>query len=142
MAYYAAPLRIVLTDKEVRILSELRVAQSVPYRTCDQANMLLLNAQGWKIPAIAQILGCHEHIVRPTLRQWESDGLGGLLWEALCISCYLRISARFGMMRIRSLAQPGLVPSIPSFVAFFYRLILVPFHLDRLPQGFRRNNLF
>jgi transposase len=76
-----APLRIVLTDEEARTLSELRVAQTVPYRTCDRAHMLLLNAQGWNVPAIAQIFGCHEHTVRATLRRWENNGLGGL-WEA------------------------------------------------------------
>jgi transposase len=76
-----APLRIVLPDEEARTLSELRVAQSVPYRTCDRAHMLLLNAKGWNVPAIAQMFGCHEHTVRATLRRWENDGLGGL-WEA------------------------------------------------------------
>jgi transposase len=43
--------------------------------------MLLLNAQGWNVPAIAQMFERHEHTVRATLRRWETDGLGGL-WEA------------------------------------------------------------
>ena len=43
--------------------------------------MLRLNAQGWNVPAIAEIYECHEHTVRATLRRWQSDGLGGL-WEA------------------------------------------------------------
>ena len=76
-----APLRITLTEAEDRTLSELRQAQSVPYRTRDRAHMLLLNAQGWNVPAIAQMFGRHEHRVRATLRRWEMDGLGGL-WEA------------------------------------------------------------
>lgn len=76
-----APLRIVLTEEEARTLSELRETQSVPYRTRDRAHMLRLNAQGWNVPAIAEIFGCHEHTVRATLRRWEQDGLGGL-WEA------------------------------------------------------------
>jgi transposase len=75
-----APLRIVLTEEEDRTLSELREAQSVPYRTRDRAHMLRLNAQGWNVPAIAEIFGCHEHTVRATLRRWETDGLCGL-WE-------------------------------------------------------------
>jgi hypothetical protein len=41
-----APLRITLTEEEDRTLSELRQAQSVPYRTRDRAHMLRLNAQG------------------------------------------------------------------------------------------------
>jgi transposase len=76
-----APLRIILTEDEERTLSELREAQSVPYRTRDRAHMLQLNAQGWNVPAIAEIFQCHQHTVRATLRRWEHYGLGGL-WEA------------------------------------------------------------
>jgi transposase len=43
--------------------------------------MVRLNAQGWTVPAIAQIYECHEHTVRATLQRWEQRGLGGL-WEA------------------------------------------------------------
>jgi transposase len=75
-----APLRVVLTEEEARTLSELREAQSVPYRTRDRAHMLRLNAQGLNVPAIAEIFQCHQHTVRATLRRWENDGLGGL-WE-------------------------------------------------------------
>ncbi len=76
-----APLRIVLTEEEARTLRELRVAQTVPYRTRDRAHMLLLNAQGWNAPAIATMFECHEHTVRATLKRWRNQGLGGL-WEA------------------------------------------------------------
>ena len=76
-----APLRIILTPEEDRTLTELRLAQSLPQRTRDRAHMLRLNAQGWNVPAIAEILECHSHTVRATLRRWEKRGLGGL-WEA------------------------------------------------------------
>lgn len=76
-----APLRIVLTEEEERTLSELREAETVPYRTRDRAHMLRLNAQGLNVPAIADIFQCHQHTVRATLRRWENYGLGGL-WEA------------------------------------------------------------
>lgn len=72
---------IALTDEEDRTLSELRVATTVPQRTRDRAHMLRLNAQGWTVPAIAEIFECHEHTVRATLRRWQDQGLGGL-WEA------------------------------------------------------------
>lgn len=75
-----APLRITLSEEEDRTLSELRLAQTVPQRTRDRAHMLRLNAQGWTVPAIADIFECHEHTVRATLKRWEKDGLGGL-WE-------------------------------------------------------------
>ena len=73
-----APLRITLTDEETRTLNELRVAQRVPYRTRDRAHMLLLNARGWNVPALAELFECHEHTVRATLKRWETGGLGGL----------------------------------------------------------------
>jgi len=76
-----APLRISLTDDEDRTLSELRQAQTVPQRTRDRAHMLRLNAQGWNVPAIAEIFECHEHTVRATIERWKQHGLGGL-WEA------------------------------------------------------------
>lgn len=76
-----APLRIILTAEEDYTLSELRQAQSVPQRTRERAHMLRLNAQGWNVPAIAEIFECHPHTVRATLRRWEKRGLGGL-WEA------------------------------------------------------------
>lgn len=76
-----APIHIVLTEEEDRTLSELRVALTVSQRTRDRAHMLRLNAQGWTVPAIAEIFECHEHTVRGTIRRWETDGLSGL-WEA------------------------------------------------------------
>lgn len=76
-----APLRIILTPEEDRTLAEVRLAQSLPQRIRDRAHMLRLNAQGWNVPAIAEIFECHPHTVRATLRRWEQRGLGGL-WEA------------------------------------------------------------
>lgn len=76
-----APLRILLTPEEDRTLAELRLAQSLPQRIRDRAHMLRLNAQGWNVPAIADMFECHPHTVRATLRRWEGRGLGGL-WEA------------------------------------------------------------
>ncbi len=76
-----APLRVVLSPEEDYTLTELRLAQTVPQRTRDRAHMLRLNAQGWNVPAIADMFDCHPHTVRATLRRWETGGLGGL-WEA------------------------------------------------------------
>ncbi len=77
----SAPLRVTLTDLENLTLLELREAKTVPQRTRDRAHMILLNAQGWNVPAIAKIFKCHEHTVRATVRRWKNLGLAGL-WEA------------------------------------------------------------
>ncbi len=50
-----APLHIHLTAEEDRTLAELRLAQNLPQRTRDRAHMLRLNAQGWNVPAIADV---------------------------------------------------------------------------------------
>lgn len=73
-----ASIHIALTDEEDHTLSELRVATTVPQRTRDRAHMLRLNAQGWTVPAIAEIFECHEHTVRATLNRWQTQGPGGL----------------------------------------------------------------
>lgn len=76
-----APLRIVLSDASDRTLRELRVAPKVAQHIKDRAHMVRLNAQGWNVPAIAEIFDCQEQTVRETLRRWEQGGLGGL-WDA------------------------------------------------------------
>ena len=76
-----APLRAILNAEEVRTLRELRVASCVPYRVRDRAHMLLLNADGWNAPALAEMFQCHEHTARAAIRSWKRFGLGGL-WEA------------------------------------------------------------
>lgn len=76
-----APVQIILTSEEDRTLSELRVAATIPQRTRDRAHMLRLNAQGWTVPAIAEIFECQENTVRQALRRWQQEGLAGL-WDA------------------------------------------------------------
>ncbi len=76
-----APLRIILSKSDDEMLSELRVATTVPQRTRDRAHMLRLNAQGWNVPEIAVMFECHEHTVRATIKRWQAGGLSGL-WEA------------------------------------------------------------
>lgn len=76
-----APLRIILTQADDEMLSELRVATTVPQRTRDRAHMLRLNAQGWNVPDIAEMFECHQHTVRATIKRWQGRGLSGL-WEA------------------------------------------------------------
>ena len=68
-----APLRAILNVEEVRTLRELRVASCVPYRVRDRAHMVLLNADGWNAPALAEMFQCHEHTARAAI------GLGNAL---------------------------------------------------------------
>ena len=76
-----APLRVVLSKESDRTLQELRVATTVPQHIKDRAHMVRLNAQGWNVPAIAEIFEYQEQTVRVTLRRWKQGGLGGL-WDA------------------------------------------------------------
>ncbi|MTJ08628.1 helix-turn-helix domain-containing protein [Anabaena sp. UHCC 0204] len=74
-------LRIFLTDEEKLTLEELRKATSIPQRTKDRAQVLLLNARGLKNEQIAQGLNWAISTVRQTLHRWEKMGLAGL-WDA------------------------------------------------------------
>jgi transposase len=76
-----APLRVRLSEESDRTLQELRVASVVAAHIRDRAHMVRLNAQGWNVPAIADIFECQEQTVRETLKRWETGGLGGL-WDA------------------------------------------------------------
>lgn len=76
-----APLRVTLSEESDRTLQELRVAIKVPQQVKDRAQMVRLNAQGWNVPAIAEIFECQEQTVRLTLKRWEQGGLGKL-WDA------------------------------------------------------------
>lgn len=76
-----SPLRVTLTSEEETTLRELRIASRVPYRVRDRAHMVLLNASGWTAPVIAEIMNCHEHTARATIKRWDAEGLYGL-WEA------------------------------------------------------------
>jgi transposase len=76
-----ASLRVVLTPEESEMLSELRVATTVPQRTRDRAHLIRLNAEGWNTPDLAEIFEIHPHTVRSTIKRWQAHGLTGL-WEA------------------------------------------------------------
>lgn len=76
-----APLRIILTPEETVTLQDLRIAPKVAQRTRDRAQMLLANANGCNVPAIAKFMGCREHTVREAIRRWKVYGLTGL-WDA------------------------------------------------------------
>jgi transposase len=74
-------LRIFLTPEEDRTLFELRTAQGVPQRTKDRAEVLRLNAHGWKVEQIATHFNWAKDTVRETIHRWNTKGLGGL-WDA------------------------------------------------------------
>ena len=52
-----------------------------PYALLDRAHALLLNAEGWKIPQIADCFNWAESTVRQTIARWQTQGLVGL-WDA------------------------------------------------------------
>lgn len=75
-----AALRAVVNPVDEEMLSDLRVADSVPYRVRDRAHMMLMSADGWNAPALSKAFKCHEHTVRATIKQWNASGLYGL-WD-------------------------------------------------------------
>ena len=77
-----APLRAVVDTTSTAMLSDRRIANSVPYQVRDRAHMVLMSAEGWNAPALAKAFSCHEHTVRTTIKHWNASGLYGLWDEA------------------------------------------------------------
>ena len=59
-----AAAHIQLTAEEDQTLKALSEADGVPRRTKQRATALRLNAQGWRVPQIAQYLDWAESTVR------------------------------------------------------------------------------
>lgn len=75
------PLRVFLSPEEDFTLFQLRKSQDIPQRTKDRAEMVRLNACGWRVQEIARYFYCAESTVRTTLHRWQKSGLPGL-WDA------------------------------------------------------------
>lgn len=75
-----APLRAIVTATDEAMLSDLRIADSVPYRVRDRAHMVLMNADGWSVCDLSEAFKCHEHTVRSAIKKWNAEGLYGL-WD-------------------------------------------------------------
>jgi transposase len=75
------PLRVFLSPEEDCTLFQLRKSQDIPQRTKDRAEMVRLNACGWRVQEIARYFYCAESTVRTTLHRWQQSGLPGL-WDA------------------------------------------------------------
>lgn len=75
-----APLRAVVDATSMAMLSDLRIANSVPYQVRDRAHLVLMSAEGWNAPALSKAFSCHEHTVRTTIKSWNTSGLCGL-WD-------------------------------------------------------------
>jgi len=70
-----ARLRVTLNEESDRTLQELPVAIKVSQHIKDRAHMVRLNAQGWNVPAIAEIFECQEQTVRLTLSTVGARGI-------------------------------------------------------------------
>ena len=49
-----APLRAVVDATSMAMLSDLRIANSVPYQVRDRAHLVLMSAEGWNAPALSR----------------------------------------------------------------------------------------
>jgi transposase len=74
-----ARLRVFLTQKQDKILLELRTAD-VPQKVKDRAEVIRLNAHGWYVEKIAAHFNWTPQTVREVLHKWQKLGLEGL-WE-------------------------------------------------------------
>lgn len=69
-------IRIDLTPEENSQLETTR--RSRRSQIAERCHYVLLNAQGWRVPQIAQRLARNEHTIRKWLNAYEDQGLTGL----------------------------------------------------------------
>ncbi|XTZ19552.1 MAG: helix-turn-helix domain-containing protein [cyanobacterium endosymbiont of Rhopalodia fuxianensis] len=75
-----ACLRIQLTELEEQELLKLTRDLKVPFRTRTRAEILCLNARGWKVKEIADWVKLSENTIRKTISRWIIQGREGL-WD-------------------------------------------------------------
>jgi transposase len=68
-------LRLVLSPEEHALLEQTRRTRP---QLAERCHYILLNAQGWSVPQIAQRLDRNEHTIRTWLKAYRSAGLPGL----------------------------------------------------------------
>ena len=73
-----APLRIKLTEKEDQALFNLRNNKDLPRRTRERAEILRLNARGWRVVQIAEYMNWEIQAVRKAIYRWNARGIEGL----------------------------------------------------------------
>src|SRR4029453_15619165 len=58
--------------------AHLEQARRTRPQIAERCHYVLLNAEGWSVPPIAQRLDRHEHTIRPWLKAYKKPGLPGL----------------------------------------------------------------
>ena len=71
----ASMIRIVLSAQEQAQLEQTRRTRP---QLAERCHYVLLNAQGWSVPQIAQRLDRNEHTIRTRLKAYRIAGLAGL----------------------------------------------------------------
>src|SRR5919202_9792 len=71
----APMLRLVLSPDEYTRLEPTRRTQP---QLAERCHYVLLNAQGWRVPNMAQRLDRNEHTIRTWLKAYRAEGLAGL----------------------------------------------------------------
>jgi len=75
-----ARLKIKLTESEEQELLELSRDNKITERTWIRAEILRLNARGWKVKEIAFWVNWSENTIRKTISKWLFEGNVGL-WD-------------------------------------------------------------
>src|SRR2546425_11634676 len=70
-----------LTSTEERALRQLQRRATAPLAL--RARMVFLSADGWSVPAIAELIGCCRRTVRKWLHAFMEHGLAGLVGKAV-----------------------------------------------------------
>ena len=110
-----------LTSTEERALRQLQRRATAPLAL--RARMVFLSADGWSVPAIAEIIHCCRRTVRKWLHAFMEHGLVGLVGKAVGRPAQLTSSSPLSATPLPTLAPSRLVPVIALTVPEIRRLL-------------------
>ena len=110
-----------LTAPERGLLRQRQRTAPAPIAT--RARMILLSADGWSVPAIAQLIGCCRRTVRKWLHAFLQRGLTGLLGKPAGRPAHQASSSPLSAIHLSTEARSRLVPVIALTVPEIRRLL-------------------
>lgn len=97
--------------------------RTAPAHIASRAHMILLSADGWSVPALAELIGCCRRTVRRWLHAFMQEGLAGLLGKPVGRPARKASPSLLSAMRLSWEALSRLVPVIALTVPEIRRLL-------------------
>lgn len=97
--------------------------RTAPAPIATRARMILLSADGWSVPAIADLIGCCRRTVRRWLHAFLQQGLAGLMGKPVGRPAHQASPSLLSAMPLSTEVRARLVPVIALTVPEIRRLL-------------------